>query len=633
AYTECEYTNFYFEVNRKALHEALDMFAQLFHEPLFTQDSSSRELKAIESEFQKRRRSDSVRAETLFASLASDGHPWRLFGWGNLQSLYEEPKSKGVDLNSELRSFFQENYKASRMRLCVFGIESLDSLQAAVAESFSVVAPSPGIQPLDFAARGLPMDPAQLPRLVRVRPIKDIHSLYMSWQLPSQLSQYRSKPDAYLGNLIGDEGHGSVLSFLKNAGLATELCAGAGSDNFSHSSNSMIFTVEISLTEKGMQEWAKVAGIVFQYFKMLRGFGDSLPRWPFDEKKLVAQMSYRFLQEKDPCDLVQNLSTRMLPLFGYEAEHLIDGPFRYDDFQEDLIRPLLHGLSVRGCFMMLLSSSYGQSAGLATDGSESGSDGEEEENEEGAEDDAEAGDTSERDEELAVEAKRQRLVQTPAGQSKASPTESQQHANAPHHHPPVEQLQKAKPAETTLDATLLSQKPKLLDPFFDAAAAADALRVEPRFGTEFWDSRLDESLLKMWEEALPDPLLHAPEPNVFIATDFSLLPADADAGGPQPAAFRRSSVFEGFPVPRERLVPAPRLLGSPAGASSLKLWHLNCAEKFGQPRSEVWLKMTSPYYSLDAKNTRKEVLLELYVWCLEDSLNETLYPASKAKLH
>lgn len=36
--------------------------------------------------------------------------------------------------------------------------------------------------------------------------------------------------------LTGDEGHGSILSYLKDEGWASELTAGAGGDNFSHSS-------------------------------------------------------------------------------------------------------------------------------------------------------------------------------------------------------------------------------------------------------------------------------------------------------------------------------------------------------------------------------------------------------------
>ena len=65
----------------------------------------------------------------------------------------------------------------------------------------------------------------------------------------------------------------------------------------------------------------------------------------------------------------------------------------------------------------------------------------------------------------------------------------------------------------------------------------------------------------------------------------------------------------------------------------LKLWHVPCAAHFKQPRSQVSVKMHSPYYALDANNVRKGVLLELYILCFNDSLNEMLYAAGKARLH
>ena len=48
--------------------------------------------------------------------------------------------------------------KASRMRLSVFGIESLDSLELAVVNAFSVIPPSPNVEQLDFGACNLPLD-------------------------------------------------------------------------------------------------------------------------------------------------------------------------------------------------------------------------------------------------------------------------------------------------------------------------------------------------------------------------------------------------------------------------------------------------------------------------------------------
>ena len=43
------------------------------------------------------------------------------------------------------------------MRVSVFGIESLDSLELAVVDAFSVIPPCTGVEQLDFEAHGLPL--------------------------------------------------------------------------------------------------------------------------------------------------------------------------------------------------------------------------------------------------------------------------------------------------------------------------------------------------------------------------------------------------------------------------------------------------------------------------------------------
>lgn len=585
AFTECEHTCYYFEVNRKALHPALDMFAHLLHDPLFTEDSSARELEAIESEFQQKKHSDGTRTETLFSTMARSDHPWTLFGWGNLQSLRDEPASKGITLHSQLRAFYEEHYKPSRMRLCVFGVETLDALQEAVGQSFSPIPACPGVGDLDFAVCGLPFAPGQLPRLLRVRPIKDTHSLTLSWQLPPSLAHYISKPGGYISHLLGDEGRGSVLSFLKDEGLATELSAGSGGDGFSNSSNSEVFSVEVALTELGMQQWPAVASAVFQYLKVLRDYGEGLPAWPHEEQKLVAQMSFRFQQEKDPCDLVQQLSERMLPLKQHRPEHLLVGPWLHEGLEVALIRSILNQLTVRQCFVILLSSSFGRTSAVCQQSDDDKDDSASEEEDGNEDEEADGGEDAE------AAAKRQRVE---------SPDE--------------------------LPAA------RRLDPLFDAAAAAGDMKAEPRFGTEYWDCELDEGLLREWEDAVPNDRLHVPRPSEFIATDFTILPRDSDENGGAPM-FQRTPATEGFPVPSERLVPEPQRLWPGVDRAPLEAWHLNCAAQFNQPRSEVWLKITSPHYAFDPKSARKEVLMQLYARCLRDSLNETTYPASQARLH
>mmetsp|Transcript_10125 Transcript_10125/g.8464 ORF Transcript_10125/g.8464 Transcript_10125/m.8464 type:complete len:115 (-) Transcript_10125:279-623(-) len=51
AYTELEYTCYYFECTVTGFQKAVDMFSGFFTDPLMNPDSSERELEAVESEY------------------------------------------------------------------------------------------------------------------------------------------------------------------------------------------------------------------------------------------------------------------------------------------------------------------------------------------------------------------------------------------------------------------------------------------------------------------------------------------------------------------------------------------------------------------------------------------------------
>lgn len=57
-------TNYFFAVGADALEGALDRFAGFFYEPLFNEDCTEREIKAVDSEHKKNLQSD------MWASLA-----------------------------------------------------------------------------------------------------------------------------------------------------------------------------------------------------------------------------------------------------------------------------------------------------------------------------------------------------------------------------------------------------------------------------------------------------------------------------------------------------------------------------------------------------------------------------------
>ena len=73
-------------------------FGQFFLEPLFTETATERELNAVHSEHSKNVASDAWRINQLERHLGDPTHDFYKFGTGNLSTLDEIPKSKGINI-------------------------------------------------------------------------------------------------------------------------------------------------------------------------------------------------------------------------------------------------------------------------------------------------------------------------------------------------------------------------------------------------------------------------------------------------------------------------------------------------------------------------------------------------------
>jgi secreted Zn-dependent insulinase-like peptidase len=166
---------------------------------------------------------------------------------------------------------------------------------AASGSSISNGVPPAAVRPLEECVaifREAPvMEDAALGVLTRVVPLKSTHKLMMIWQLPSLTKEYRSKPAGYVAHVLGHEGSGSVLSYLKSESLATGLSAGVSESNFDDNSMFSLFEVSVQLTERGLANWVYVAQAVHAYLRMLRV--NPLEKRIFDEVQQVCNLAYR----------------------------------------------------------------------------------------------------------------------------------------------------------------------------------------------------------------------------------------------------------------------------------------------------------------------------------------------------
>ncbi|TID23091.1 Flavin carrier protein 2 [Venturia nashicola] len=370
AYTASTSTNYYFEVaassttskssstisttedptskSTSPLYGALDRFAQFFVAPLFLEDTLDRELKAVDSENKKNLQSDTWRLHQLSKSLANPEHPYCHFSTGSYKTLKEDPEARGVRIRDEFIGFYQNHYSANRMKLVVLGRESLDELEGWVEELFSpVVNKNLARKRWDHVS---PLTENELMTQIFAKPVVDTRSIDFNFRYPDEEALFEAQPNRYLSHLIGHEGPGSILAYLKNKGWASSL--GAGGSPLCPGSS--FFNISVRPTEEGLKHYQEIVEVVFQYIAMLK---ETLPQqWIFEELKRMSEVDFRFKQKSDASKTTSALSSVMQK--PYPRDCLLSGPGLLRTFAPEAIKNGLAALDSENFRLTVVSQNF-----------------------------------------------------------------------------------------------------------------------------------------------------------------------------------------------------------------------------------------------------------------------------------
>lgn len=329
AYTSLENTNYFFDINEAFLPEALDRFGQFFISPRFDTEYVDREKNAVEAEYQLGLKSDGRRGLDVLQEVMNPDHPFSQFTVGSLETLADRP---GSAIRDELLEFYAKHYSANQMKLAVMGSESLDELEALVRSIFSAI-PN---RSFEYADIEQPLFPKEgLPLLVQVKPQATLRDLQIGFPIADYRSAYKAKPLSYLGNLVGHEGKGSLLSALKAEGLAEGLGAGSGLAWRGGS----LFSISVTLTEAGAQNYDRVLQLVFAYMDMLRAEGPK--KWLFEEQSQLADLGFRFRSSSEPIRYVSSLVSGM---HVFAPMDVLQGPSLMSEYEEAMLKDLMSAL-------------------------------------------------------------------------------------------------------------------------------------------------------------------------------------------------------------------------------------------------------------------------------------------------
>jgi insulysin len=321
AFTAAEHTNYFFQVNADQFEGALDRFSRFFHEPLFSEEYVQREKNAVNSEYQSKLKDDYRRMHYAKKAIMNPAHPASRFSTGSLDTLSDNNDSKVRD---DLLTFYQRYYSANLMTLTVYGPQDLDTLEQWASGKFSVIKNSNAT--VDAYPDELFLEkPVQL----NIQPVKDIYNLSYTFELSDPVKNYKEKSSQYLGHLLGHEGEGSLLAWLKLKGWAEGLSAGLSNKLQNNSS----FQVTISLSQDGTEHIDEITEQLFAYVNLIKA--DGVKAWIFDELKQLGKLHFTFEEGRPPSQLVQSISMSM---HDYEIEDILQGPYLWEDFNPEKIQ-------------------------------------------------------------------------------------------------------------------------------------------------------------------------------------------------------------------------------------------------------------------------------------------------------
>lgn len=335
AYTASNRTVYGFSINNEFLNEGLDRFAHFFIDPLFLQNSVGRELLAVDQEHAKNIEHDGWRCYMIMKETGNPEHPNARFSTGNKATLEGIPQSA-------LQNWYENHYSANRMHLVVISPMSTEEMIKQVSAKFSPVVnrklPDP-VYPHQLFSK------QQLGHWLYVKPIKDLKSLSMVWQLPLEVALDReTHASSLIAYALSNGAQNGLSEELKREKLIEGVSISI--DRLSH--ECVLMSIDFALTEHGAKHTETVVERAFQTLSRLKETG--IPRYIFDEHQKLRLMRYEYQSRNEAFSMALNTAGE---LTEEKIETYPQKLVLATRFDPDQISKILNSMTPEECLYMV----------------------------------------------------------------------------------------------------------------------------------------------------------------------------------------------------------------------------------------------------------------------------------------
>ncbi|CAK9884340.1 MAG: Protease 3 [Candidatus Erwinia impunctatus] len=334
-------TSFYLEVENDALEPALARLADAIAAPSLDPLYADRERHAVNAELTMARSRDGLRMGQVTAETLNPSHPGALFFGGNLETLSDKP---GSQLHQSLVDFYQRYYSANLMKAVIYSNASLAEMKLMAVKTWGRVAnrhtllPEIGVPVVTDKERGI---------MIHYVPAQPHKQLKIDFIIDNNSSQFRSKTDTLISYMLNNRTKNTLSDWLQQQGLAEGISAGADPMLYR---NSGVFTISVSLKDKGLAERDRVIAAVFSYLQLLKSAG--IDKRYFDEMGRVLNIDYRYPSITRDMNYIQWLADMLLRV---PVEHVLDAPYLADDYNPAAIARRLSEMTPEAARIWVIS--------------------------------------------------------------------------------------------------------------------------------------------------------------------------------------------------------------------------------------------------------------------------------------
>lgn len=285
---------------------------------------------------------------------ADKENPAGKFLWGNLKSLNHK------NLSEMVVDFWKNQYSANRMTLAVQSKQSTHEMVEWIDELFSKV-PTNNRPPPEFKISREPFRPDLFHKIFKIISVSCTKKIIFSWYLPPIIKLYKIKPLEYIGWIVGHEGKGTLISYLRKLNYAMELDVGM-EDDFCNNSIYSLFSITIELTDLGLKHVEQIIELTFSYLSLVKekGISENI----FKQIKILTENEFNFSESKIAIDHVTELSENMLI---YDEEDYLSGPVLFHEYSPETIAQFLNLMTANRVAIFILAKEFDNSDSFTKD--------------------------------------------------------------------------------------------------------------------------------------------------------------------------------------------------------------------------------------------------------------------------